>query len=287
MKKNTFLFLILTFSFAINFCQAQDHKDCESALQLCGESPFQIETMEGIGTEDEGVSNTCVGGEFTSIWIQWTILQEGILTFEITPNDEIQDLDFSVYKYNSIVDCSDKELVRCMASGENFNMPIETWEACTGPTGLRIGETDTEEGGGCSVGDNNFLAPLETNVGDQYVMLINEFSGIEAGFQLSFGGDAKIDCITLPVTDLSINDRFNFDIYPTVSDGQTTIRLANSELFGGLLTIYDMNGKKMYLQHQLAEMEFTINTTSYPNGIYVAHIQKGTKFSTQRFVKGQ
>ena len=98
MQKVPFTFFLLLCLLFFQTSFAQDYKDCKTALKLCGESPFYIDNSEGIGMEDPGIDSTCLGIELGSVWITWTVVQEGILTFELIPNDEEQDLDFIVFK---------------------------------------------------------------------------------------------------------------------------------------------------------------------------------------------
>ena len=226
---------------------AQDNRDCATALTLCGESPYHIIFTEGVGTPDPGVDLTCLTIEFNATWITWSIQQGGTLTFVLTPDSIGQDLDFGVYQMMSANDCKNKELVRCMASGENAGAPPPTWEICTGATGLSFGETDLEELAGCSAGDNNFLAPLETQAGEQYVLLVNNFGVEGAGYLLSFGGTAVLDCSTVATSDLHTYSALKFEIHPTISSGSITITSVRETLPGKVI-VYDMNGQIMHIE---------------------------------------
>ncbi len=276
-----FLLLFMIFS-QINF--AQDYKDCATAYSPCGESPFYFEILMGIGTSEPEIDTTCVLGEMNSTWITWTVIQGGILTFVLTPDSVWQDLDFLVYKFNTDNNCKNKELVRCMASGENISMPPDQWEICMGPTGLAVGEIDTEEFAGCSSTDNNFLAPIETNQGDSYVMLVNDFTNIGMGFTLSFGGNAKLDCITVPIIELEENSFSSFKLYPSVSSGILFIELTNEKLLDAQLSIFNMRGQLVYSEDSVKQLSHQINLADMPNGIYVANLQKGKIVSTKRFI---
>ena len=196
----------------------QQFKDCETAFNLCGESPFLLSTETGIGTNDSFVDNTCVLGELNSIWLTWEITEGGLLTFELTANQIGDDIDFLLFKTSSTDICGDKELIRCMASGENIGAPAAESEICLGPTGLAIGETDVEEAAGCSPNDNNFLAPIETLVGEQYLLLINHNGTDDLGFTATFGGEASLNCTTVPINDLSINTTLDFNLFPSITN---------------------------------------------------------------------
>ncbi len=155
MKKKLILFLLFPFFIFSQDLFSQDYKDCETAYNPCGESPFHLDGSEGHGVMDAGIDTTCVLGESNSTWITWTVMQGGTLTFVLTPDSIEDDLDFIVYKFGVDNDCATKELIRCMASGENVGQPPSTWEDCVGPTGLAIGEVDVQEVPGCTSSDNN------------------------------------------------------------------------------------------------------------------------------------
>jgi len=281
MKNQHTNFLFLFFFLVIQLSFAQDHKDCETARLICGGSNFTFENMAGEGELDSGVESSCVGGESTSIWINWTIVVGGDLTFELIPNDVNQDLDFLLYKLNFAGDCDEKELIRCMASGENVGAPFEEWERCTGPTGLATGEVDVEEAGGCAEADNNFLAPLETVIDDQYVLMVNDFSATASGFALNFGGSASLDCST-PTNEVAIGKQF--EINPTISNGTIKFKFDNERYLDGDVFIHNLNGQKIYSIQKVSQFEYDIDLSDFPSGFYLASFQKNDIFVTKKFI---
>ena len=159
----------------------------------CDKSSFFIENLQGIGDVTDEVAGSCVQQEFASAWYTWTAENSGSLTFTITPNninDPEEDLDFAIYRLpNGLEDCSDKELLRCMASGETQGQDPSLNQPCFGATGLRSGESDNEEFAGCALGDNNFVAPLNMVAGESYALIVNNFSASGFGFNIEFGGN--------------------------------------------------------------------------------------------------
>ncbi|MFT5763138.1 MAG: hypothetical protein ACI8X3_000557 [Saprospiraceae bacterium] len=284
MKNLYPFYLLLIFQIFSQSNFAQEYKDCETAFNPCGESPFYINASMGVGPMESDLELTCVYAELNSTWITWTVIQGGALTFVLTPDTVSQDIDFVVFKFNADNDCEDKELIRCMASGENVGSPPSGWETCTGPTGLSIGETDIEELPGCSTNDNNFLAPLETNAGDHYVMLVNNFyDDIGQGFTLSFGGSAVLDCITVPTIEREDISLSSFEINPSLSTGILFIELANESLNNAELTIYNMIGQSVYSESSINQLSHQIDLTNLPQGSYVAVLRKDKVASTKRF----
>lgn len=173
--------------------------DCGDAVILCDTSPFYVESIIGTGTNNnELASNDCIEEEFASVWYKWTCEMSGTLEFTLTPNNyvpgiESDDLDFSVYRLdNGIDDCSNKSLLRCVASGangtNNMTDPFATWQVCNGPTGLMDGDTDLSEQPGCQQGNNNFARPIDMESGASYALIVNNYSQSGLGFSIEFGG---------------------------------------------------------------------------------------------------
>lgn len=170
--------------------------DCGTAVVLCDKSTFFVENLNSTGRDNNELEEgNCVNAEFASAWYSWTAETAGTLTFVLTPTspDPTEDLDFAIYRLpNGVNDCSNKELLRCMASGETQGNPPSANAPCLGSTGLRVGSTDITEVGGCSLGDDNFLAPLDMIAGETYVLIVNNFSqtttGSNFGFTIEFGG---------------------------------------------------------------------------------------------------
>ncbi len=194
-----------TFQLCVNnFNQIPDpSSDCATAVLLCDKSPFTVESIQGAGNDlDEVDPETCMREEFASVWYKWTCDNPGPLTFTLTPTNPTDDLDFIVYELpNGVDDCSDKVLLRCMASGENPEDPFSVWEPCTGPTGLSLASSDTEEQPGCFPGDDNFVAHINLESGKSYALVVNNFSNTGNGFSITWGGSSTF---LGPKTDFSI-----------------------------------------------------------------------------------
>lgn len=197
--------------------------DCVTSAVLCSTSSFTIPQVIGAGNDtDEANGSSCLGSfggsESNSTWFSWIAANNGILTFDLEPLNETDDLDFIIYELpNGVNDCSGKFELRCMAAGDfaaAFPSP------CLGVTGLREGNTDVSEQPGCNSQQNNFLAPLTLEEGKAYALMVNNFSGTGSGFNVSFGGDAEFlgpeaDLIISPITacvgiPVSFEDNSNF-----------------------------------------------------------------------------
>ncbi len=222
------------------FAPRSPESDCIDAVVLCDKSPFSIENLNSVGNDRNEVAGSCIQEEFASAWYVWTCDEPGTLTFDLIPNNfipgrESDDLDFAVYELpGGIRDCANKRLIRCMASGANVGQPFSAWERCNGPTGLRDGETRTEEFPGCGPGDNNYVAPIQMQAGMSYALIINNFSRSGLGFTIEFGGTGTF-LGPEPDFDLSAVQAFECDktiVFENLSNSETDPIVSYSWNFG-------------------------------------------------------
>lgn len=181
--------------------RAQDHADCATAFKICKKQVFHFDKAGGEGADNhEADFIACFmngenfgQAEENSTWIKFEIAKSGTLTFVITPHRLDDDIDFVIFKLPPNEDCSQKQIVRCMAAGDSKTNALVS--PCMGETGLRDGERDASEDAGCSdPGDNTWLAPLRVVAGEKYVLLVSNVSTRGPGFSIRFGGSAKLPC---------------------------------------------------------------------------------------------
>lgn len=180
---------------------AQAHADFNTAMEICKKQSYRIDRTGGEGAnnhEADFIACFMNGENFgqaeeNSTWIKFKIEKSGSLTFTISPQKADDDIDFVVYKLPENEDFSQANIVRCMAAGDSGANALTS--SCMGETGLRDGEKDTSEDAGCSdPGDNTWLAPLRVVSGEKYVILISNVSSRGPGFNIRFGGSAKLPC---------------------------------------------------------------------------------------------
>lgn len=195
------LFLIIPLFYLTIQLQAQDHADCVTAIEICKKQVYHFDKAggEGADTHEADFIACFMNGENfgqaeeNSTWIKFDIAKSGSLTFAITPHRLDDDIDFVVFKLPPNGDCSQKQIVRCMAAGDSKANALVS--PCMGETGLRDGERDASEDAGCSdPGDNTWLAPLKVVAGEKYVLLVSNVSTRGPGFSIRFGGSAKLPC---------------------------------------------------------------------------------------------
>lgn len=183
------------------FLVAQGYADCNTAMDICKKQVYRIDKTGGEGAnnhEADFIACFMNGENFgqaeeNSTWIKFEIAKAGSLSFVITPHRIDDDLDFVVFKLPANGDCAQKQIVRCMAAGDSRENSVTS--PCMGETGLRDGESDASEDAGCSdPGDNTWLAPLKVAAGEKYVILVSNVSSKGPGFNIRFGGSAKLPC---------------------------------------------------------------------------------------------
>ena len=189
----TFQLCVSSYNFVPN-----PNSDCPTGVVLCDKSSFFVASINGSGNIRNEVNTSCLSQEDNSAWYKWVAGSSGSLTFTITPNNPGDDIDFAVFELpNGLNDCAGKTELRCMASGANGSggfgpfipAPFDEWDECTGPTGLKTGETDVVETAGCQTNvDNNFIAALDMEEGKAYALVILNFSATGHGFSIDFGG---------------------------------------------------------------------------------------------------
>jgi hypothetical protein len=182
----------------IGWLAAQDHADCDKAIDVCSKKSITISRAYGEGSDNREADFTpCFMGsenagqaEENSTWFKWEIVKGGTFFFTIRPHNPIDDIDFVVYRIAPGGNCNNRQIVRCMAAGDTLRS-----SRCLGTTGLRDGETDSSEDAGCKDPDDNpWLAPLRTSDGERYVLLVSNVTTKGPGFDISFGGTATLPC---------------------------------------------------------------------------------------------
>jgi gliding motility-associated-like protein len=199
--------------------------DCNKAVVLCDKSPFVVNELEGNGIQKQELpQDICIGGEFASAWYKWTCDKPGSLTFTLTPNNNFpnqitDDIDFALFELPAgLNDCANKKLLRCEGAGANTDafgnvLPLSQWASCNGPTGLKEGERDIAEPGGCIGTNNNFVSPINMEAGKSYVLIINNFSRSGLGFGITFGGSGTF---LGPTADFEVNASKRFECDKTI-----------------------------------------------------------------------
>ncbi len=174
MKHFWSVLLMLSF-IGFNFAYSQVSADCANAIPICNDTPVNGGTT-GAGIDDfngsiSGCLEQAISGtiESNSAWYRFRTGASGQLGFNIG-QDTSEDWDFALYKSN---DCSNLgEPVRC-----NFfdNQDQNSFIGIGGdPTG--------------DMANVQYDAWLDVLPGEDYYLLINNFSNNNSGFSIQFSG---------------------------------------------------------------------------------------------------
>lgn len=169
--------LIIFFLFTTFFSVAQISPDCSTAIPICNNTPVNSGTDNyGVddfnGADESGCLEKTLSGaiESNSAWYRFRTGASGQLGFNISINSN-EDWDFALYKSS---DCDNLgEPVRC-----NF-LENDDQDSFIG-----VGEDPTGNTANLSYEDWLDVIP-----GEDYYLLINNFSNINSGFSIQFSGN--------------------------------------------------------------------------------------------------
>lgn len=190
MKKH---FIALAICLFFGFFNGFGQQDCSNALPICSDANSGG-VVNGFGYDDffgssasgclrNGLGVTTI--ETNSYWFRFKLAEGGQFGFNITPNNLSEDWDFAVYGPNPT----------CGALGT----PIACNYSKASPTGYTgvgidpVTNTQTEA----------YDSWMNVNTGDEYVILINQYSGNNSGFSINWKGavitnnTAPLDCSIL------------------------------------------------------------------------------------------
>lgn len=170
----------------------QPEQDACGALMLCNNEFFTPFSYTGPGKNAFEVDNN--GGfnqrlENNSVWLKVKIAGAGNIIFTITPVNPLEDYDFTVvnvtgsecpYNTSSLADAIIRFNGNCNGNcSETPNYPM-------GKIGLDYNSNDltTEVG----INGKPFLKFIEAKTGDEYLILVDNFTGSPAGFSINFSG---------------------------------------------------------------------------------------------------
>lgn len=229
--------------------QPDGASDClTGAIQVCDSSPLSG-FPPGPGSVTEGCAG-CAGaeGEIYSAWYYFEASTSGTLEFSIDPNDPTEDLDYALYGPN--VDCG------------TLGTPIRcSYAISSGSTGLVNGAGGTSE----DVFGSAWTEDISINAGDQYVLMVNNWSAGAGGYTINWGGTADLDCtpVNLPVQFLSFKGKdkpgFNEINWETATENNndffTVERSRDGSLWSPVATFKSKGNSSSTQSYQIEDRE--------------------------------
>ena len=183
-------FIVFVFFLVVGLFYGYGQQDCSNALPICSDANSGG-VVNGFGYDDffgSSVSGCLRNGlgvttiETNSYWFRIKLAASGEFGFNITPNNLSEDWDFAVYGPNP----------SCGALG----LPIACNYSKASPTGYTGVGVDPVTGTQTDAYD----PWMNVATGDEYVVLINQYSGSNAGFSINWKGavitnnSAPLDC---------------------------------------------------------------------------------------------
>lgn len=175
---------------------AQVFNDCDIALGICGNDNLNF-NVNGPGIEDfPGNTSGCLAtAEQQSVWLFVKIQNGTTFGFDIVPSGR-DDYDYAVYGPNRTCG-SLNDPVRC-----SYYDGIENNFFLTGVGGNEMDAGDVSEDPNGSGTQGGYTSEMNVNIGDEYYILINNFSNTNSGFKIRWTGDADLDCTVACNVDL-------------------------------------------------------------------------------------
>lgn len=166
-----------------------ENQDCQQATGICSSASFSGNSNGNGDTEELDFSNSgCLSIEHESSWYQFTAQTSGTITLTLSPQNGTDDYDFAIWGPNPT----------CPPSG----IPARCSYAATGgDTGMSSGAGDNSED---PFGDR-WVEQLIVTAGQEYIMVLDNYSVTTSPFDFAWGGTAILDCSALPVTWLHLD----------------------------------------------------------------------------------
>ncbi len=193
VQKITAIIVLMLGFCNVNYAQVPTTQDCLGAIAVCDYIYVEEFTASGNGNYNEippGGNNCpshCMDGEHNSRWYIWTVVQSGALRFEITPQVQTDDYDWSVfnltdYNCDQIWSLPGTILASCNAAGgPGFQGP-------TGISSLNGGSNSCNNGGAT----NKWNADLDVYEGETYVLVVSDWTQTPGGYTLDLSASTAV-----------------------------------------------------------------------------------------------
>jgi len=191
---SSILIIIIILLIFVNeaYAQIPTTQDCKGAIAVCDYIYIEETTASGTGNyyeipSNQSCPNHCMDGEKNSRWYIWTVVESGDLRFEIIPQDQTDDYDWSVFNLTDH-DCDDiwgnpgGTLSSCNAAGG------AGYQGTTGVSTLNGGNINCN-GGGFT---NKWNADLEVFEGETYVLIVSDWTQTPGGYTLDFSSSTAV-----------------------------------------------------------------------------------------------
>lgn len=161
--------------------------DCINAIDVC-QNVYQVNAPQGVGNVLNEINNnsSCLLGENNSSWFKINVLQDGTLSFILTPNSAVEDFNWAVFNLTgtncSAIPLSANLMVACNNSSDLIG---STAARANGQTGAY---TNSPWFGGLSFSPYAaFEADIAVTAGETYALYINNLTSVGGqGYTIDF-----------------------------------------------------------------------------------------------------
>ena len=180
--------------------EASDNGDCVKAETICGDESITSNATGKGNLNELNCSNhgTLIGNEHYSTWLLFASQVDCEICFTISSADNT-DYDFAIW---SGIQCNPKnQPIRSSYADDSNYSGTDTGLKSTS-TDVWEEEDDDNEGNA----SDGFVKCLQASAGDEYTMVIDNYSGNGNEFTLTWDlcQDDALDCSTLPVEFVSL-----------------------------------------------------------------------------------
>lgn len=251
-----------------SLCAIESHSDCPVAQQIC-ETTRVNGNAYGPGSNQDAFAYYCDISEFQSHWFRFRFLTAGTFIFKLFPDSlaigMYPDYDWLLYRSSGTGFCDTftSQTSPDVCNGSSSMGP-------NGETGLDVSGTSNSVPAGPG---NPFCPILNVSAGDDYYLLVNNFSTSSTGFTLTLGGTALLDCNTEPTFTGTEPGREHTTVFPVPAHDFICFRLHLPDLHRGYtLSVYDHEGNKIYLNTNPDSSGWCIPTETFGQGMFFYRI---------------
>ena len=213
MKK---LAIVLCFAFAAVCSNGQSVSDCEGAIVLCDDFYSEENASLNIGNIYEFTGTCNLDAEVSSVWYTFTVQEDGLLSFVLTPNNLMDDYDWGLFEITS---------GGCQSIGTNLSPEVScnSWGTAfgqNGPTGIAtsLGGLGNSNGPG-DLNGPPFNADLPVQEGEVFALVVMNWTNSLEGYSINFGGSTATLFDDVPPSILSADiDCSNQEIVLVLSE---------------------------------------------------------------------
>lgn len=284
--------MVLTILLQFLICggiSSQKFDDCTNPFPVCNKQTYHFEKLDGSGQIEDMLPKLRCSNELfetNSIWMKWRVSKSGILTFFIDPVDQQDDIDFILFRIKND-NCETLEEVRCMAAGNIIGQNQEINLPCQGPTGLSYQSVDEFEASGCKYISDNFLKFLSTEVGEDYMLFINNFDA-KSGISVTFDGDLEFEKFE-NCNEYSLEQPITItEIVPNPTLNNINISYFSVHTSEILTEVFSLNGRLIWkgkLESKPGVNRHAVISEDYPAGTYLLRMTQGEFSTIRQFIK--